>query len=152
MHPRLWTTTVWGELFFGHQTYIGSLYLKQSKSCDVTRFILNTFYLPSLGVGVYPTLGWYWRRREWKDIFFHVKKGGKTCWTSFFLCHGLATTGGEQCNQPPCKNIVVWPPLMKLDWIWGDAGGGDSQRTKRGEACLQENIFYGQIFKDTKGC
>lgn len=38
--------------FLGHPTYIGSLYLKQFKSCDVTRFILHTFCLT-------PT----WRRR-----------------------------------------------------------------------------------------
>lgn len=115
--------------FWGTQR---SLYLKQSKSCDVTRLILRTFCLPPLGVGGSPTLGWYWRRRERADISFKRE----TCWTSFFPCHGLATAGGEQCNQPPWENIVVRPPLMTLDWIWRDAGGGDSQRTNRGEVCL----------------
>lgn len=79
-----------------------------------------------------------WRRRlpnTWvvferegvsRRLFFFYRE---TCWTSFFPCYGLATAGGEQCNQPPWENIVVRPPLMMEDWIWRHAG--DSQRTKR---------------------
>lgn len=129
--------------FLGHPAYIGSLYLKKPKSCDVTRLSLHTFRLPPLGVGGSSTLGWYWRRREGADIF--LKR--ETCWTSFFPCHGLATAGGEQCNQPPWENIVVRPPLMMLDWIWRHAGGGDSERTKRGELCLWANTLRGCFFR-----
>lgn len=81
-----------------------------------------------------------WRRSLPNTWVVLEKKGGsrhfflkrETCWTSFFPCHGLATVGGEQCNQPPWENIVVRPPLMTLDCIWRDVGGDDSQRTKRG--------------------
>lgn len=110
-----------------HPTRINSLNLKPSKSCDVT----HTFCLTPLGVGGSPTLGWYSREREWADFLFFFKR--ETCWTSFFPCHGLATTGGEQCNQPPWENIVVRPPLMMVDWIWRYAR--DSQRTEGRFAC-----------------
>lgn len=95
-----------------------------------------------------------WRRRFPNTWVVLEKKGGsrhfflkrETCWTSFFPCHGLATAGGEQCNQPPWENIVVRPPLMTLDWIWRDAGGGILKGQREGRFSCKQTLSMAFFF------
>lgn len=103
-----------------------------------------------------------WCRRLPNTWVVLDKKGGsrrlkkkknrkETRWTSFFPCHGLVTVGGEQCYHPPWKNIVVRPPLIRLDWIWRDAVG-KQRRLSRSEEEKEALIVYFIKNKISESC